>query len=60
MDVRILRAKSSGHQVRLIAIALLAGLGLIAAGCGGSSMSSAPKSGVAGAQHSTSSGRDDA
>lgn len=43
-------------RIRLIAVALLAALGLIAAGCGGSSMSSsAPKSGVAGAQHSTSS-----
>lgn len=43
-------------RIRLIVVALLAALGLIAAGCGGSSMSSsAPKSGVAGAQHSTSS-----
>ena len=42
-------------RIRLIAVALLAALGLIAAGCGGSSMSSsAPKSGVAGAQHTTS------
>lgn len=43
-------------RIRLIAVALLAALGLIAAGCGGSSMSSsAPKNGVAGAQHTTSS-----
>jgi predicted lipoprotein with Yx(FWY)xxD motif len=43
-------------RTRLIAVALLAALGLVAAGCGGSSMtSSAPKSGVAGAQHTTSS-----
>jgi predicted lipoprotein with Yx(FWY)xxD motif len=43
-------------RIRLTAVALLAALGLIAAGCGGSSMSSSPpKSGVAGAQHTTSS-----
>ena len=55
MDVRILRGNSNRYQVRLIAVALLAALGLVAAGCGGSSASSAPKGGVAGAQHSTGS-----
>ncbi len=54
IDVRILRGNSNRYQVRLIAVALLAALGLVAAGCGGSSASSAPKDGVAGAQHSTS------
>jgi predicted lipoprotein with Yx(FWY)xxD motif len=54
MDVRILRGNSNRYQVRLIAVALLAVLGFVAAGCGGSSASSAPKGGVAGAQHSTS------
>jgi predicted lipoprotein with Yx(FWY)xxD motif len=52
MNVRILRDDSNRYQVRLIAVALLAVLGFVAAGCGGgSSASSAPKSGVAGAQH---------
>jgi predicted lipoprotein with Yx(FWY)xxD motif len=56
MFVRILRGKSNRSEVRLLAAALLAALGLVAAGCaGGSYGSSAPKSGVAGAQHSTSS-----
>jgi predicted lipoprotein with Yx(FWY)xxD motif len=55
MNVRILRANTNRYQVRLIAVALLAVLGLVAAGCGGSSASSAPKGGVAGASHSTSS-----
>ena len=56
MDVRILRGNSNRYQVRLIAVALLAVLGFVAAGCGGaSSASSAPKSGVAGARHVTSS-----
>ena len=55
MNVRILRGNSNRYQVRLLAVALLALLGLVAAGCGGSSASSAPKSGVLGAQHSTSS-----
>ena len=54
MNVRILRSNSNRYQVRLIAVALLAALGLVAAGCGGSSASSAPKGGVAGPQHSTS------
>jgi predicted lipoprotein with Yx(FWY)xxD motif len=54
MNVRILRGNSNRYQVRLIAVALLAVLGFVAAGCGGSSKSSAPKSGVAGAQHATS------
>jgi len=53
--VRILRGNSNRYQVRSLAVALLAVLGFVAAGCGGSSMSSSPKSGVAGAQHSTSS-----
>jgi len=53
--VRILRGNSNRYQVRLLAVALLAVLGFVAAGCGGSSASSAPKNGVAGAQHSTSS-----
>jgi predicted lipoprotein with Yx(FWY)xxD motif len=53
---KILRGNSNRYQVRLLAVALLAVLGLVAAGCGGgSSASSAPKSGVAGAQHSASS-----
>jgi predicted lipoprotein with Yx(FWY)xxD motif len=55
IDVRTLRGKSNRYQVRLLAVALLTVLGLVAAGCGGSSASSAPKSGVAGARHSTSS-----
>jgi len=55
MNVRILRGNSNRYQVRLLAVALLAALGLVAAGCGGSSASSAPKGGVAGAQHSTGS-----
>jgi predicted lipoprotein with Yx(FWY)xxD motif len=56
MNVTIKRGNSNRLRARLVATALLAALGLIAAGCGGSSMSSsAPKSGVAGAQHSTSS-----
>jgi predicted lipoprotein with Yx(FWY)xxD motif len=55
MDVRILRGNSNRYQVRLTAVALLAVLGFVVAGCGGAYASSAPKSGVAGAQHSTSS-----
>ena len=55
MNVRFLRGSSNRYQVRLLAAALLAVLGFVAAGCGGSSASSAPKEGVAGAQHSTSS-----
>jgi len=54
-NVRFLRGSSNRYQVRLLAAALLAVLGFVAAGCGGSSASSAPKEGVAGAQHSTSS-----
>ena len=53
--MRILRGNSNRYQVRLLAVALLAVLGFVAAGCGGSSASSAPRSGVAGAQHATSS-----
>lgn len=53
--MRILRGNSNRYQVRLLAVALLAVLGFVAAGCGGgSSASPMPKSGVAGAQHSTS------
>jgi predicted lipoprotein with Yx(FWY)xxD motif len=52
MSVMILRGNSNRYQVRLLAVALLAVLGLVAAGCGGSSAS---KSGVLGAAHSTSS-----
>lgn len=53
--MRSLRGNSNRYQAPLIAVALFAALGLIAAGCGGSSMSSsAPQSGVAGAQHTTS------
>jgi predicted lipoprotein with Yx(FWY)xxD motif len=55
MDVRILRVNFNRYRGALITAALLAVLGLVAAGCGGSSASSMPKSGVAGAQHSTSS-----
>jgi predicted lipoprotein with Yx(FWY)xxD motif len=55
MNVRILRGNSNRYQVRLLAVALLAVLGFVAAGCGGgSSAASMPKSGVAGAQHATS------
>lgn len=42
------------YQLRLVAIASVAVLGLIAAGCGGGSSASAPKGGVAGAEHATS------
>jgi predicted lipoprotein with Yx(FWY)xxD motif len=53
--VRILRGNSNRYQVRVLAVALLAVLGFVAAGYGGAYASSAPKSGVEGAQHSTSS-----
>ena len=53
--MRILRGNSNRYQVRLIAVALLAVLGFVAAGCGGSSASSAPQGGVAGARHVMSS-----
>ncbi|MGZ4257716.1 MAG: hypothetical protein ACXVRE_08130 [Gaiellaceae bacterium] len=53
--MRILRGNSNRYQVHLMAVALLAVLGFVAAGGGGASASSAPKSGVAGAQHATSS-----
>jgi predicted lipoprotein with Yx(FWY)xxD motif len=55
MNVRSLRGNSNRYQVRLLAVALLAALGLVAAGCGGSSASSMPKGSVAGAQHATGS-----
>ena len=48
------RGNPNRFRARLLAVALLAALGSIAAGCGGSSVSdSAPQSGVAGAQHTT-------
>jgi predicted lipoprotein with Yx(FWY)xxD motif len=43
------------YQLRLLTVALVAGLGLVAAGCGGGSGSSAPQEGVEGVQHSASS-----
>jgi predicted lipoprotein with Yx(FWY)xxD motif len=55
MNVTIKRDNSNRYAVRLIAVALFAVLGLVAAGCGGSSSSSMPSGGVAGAQHTTSS-----
>jgi predicted lipoprotein with Yx(FWY)xxD motif len=56
MNVRILRGNSNRYQVRLLAVAVLAVLGLVAAGCGGGSYgSSGTTNGVAGAQHSTGS-----
>ena len=58
MKLRILRGNSNRYQVRLLGVALLAVLGFAAAGyaaSSASSASSAPKSGVAGARHSTSS-----
>ena len=54
--MRILRGNSNRYQVRLPAVALLAVLGFVAAGCGGgSSASPAPNTGVAGAQHASGS-----
>ena len=57
--MKILRGNSNRYQGRLFAVALLAVLGLVVAGCGGSgggaSASAMPKSGVAGARHTTSS-----
>jgi predicted lipoprotein with Yx(FWY)xxD motif len=55
MNVRILRGTSKRYQVCLLAVALLAVLGFVAAGWAGPSASAAPQNGVAGAQHSTSS-----
>ena len=52
--MKILRGNSNRYQVRLFGLALLAALGLVAAGLGGAAASAAP-SGVAGAQRSTSS-----
>jgi predicted lipoprotein with Yx(FWY)xxD motif len=54
MNVKILRGNSNRYQLRLTAVVALALLGLVAAGCGGSSASSS-RGGVAGASHSTSS-----
>jgi predicted lipoprotein with Yx(FWY)xxD motif len=48
MDVR------NRYQVRMLAVASLAALALVAAGCGGGSSSAAPTGGVAGAQHTAS------
>jgi predicted lipoprotein with Yx(FWY)xxD motif len=57
MNVRNLaRSNLNRYQLRLLGIALVATIGLVAAGCGGgSSSSSAPKGGVAGAEHSDTS-----
>ena len=52
--MRILRDNSNRNQVRLMTVALLAVLGLVAAGYGGSAAFAAHKS-AAGAQHATSS-----
>jgi len=52
--VRILRGNSNRNQVRLMTVALLAVLGFVAAGYGGSAAFAAHKS-AAGAQHATSS-----
>ena len=55
--MRILRGDSNRYKVRLLAVALLAVFGFVAAGCGGgSSASSAPQGSVAAAQHPTGSG----
>jgi predicted lipoprotein with Yx(FWY)xxD motif len=55
MNVRKLtRSNSNGYQLRLLAVASVAALGLVAAGCGGGSSASVPKGGVAGEQHSAS------
>jgi predicted lipoprotein with Yx(FWY)xxD motif len=54
LNVRIVRSNPNRYQVRLVAVVLLALLGLVAAGCGGSSSSSMPNGGVAGASHATS------
>lgn len=54
-ELKILRGNLNRYRVGLIAATLIAVLGFVAAGCGGSSPSSMPKSGVAGAQHSLSS-----
>jgi len=53
--VKVPRGNPHRHRTPLIVVALLAALVLVAAGCGGSSRSSAPTSGVAGARHSLSS-----
>ena len=53
--MRMLPGNFKRYQVRVLAVALLAVLGLVAAGVGGSFASAVPKSGAAGAQHSTSS-----
>jgi predicted lipoprotein with Yx(FWY)xxD motif len=55
MIVRSAKGSFNRYQLRLPAIALVAALGLVAAGCGGGSSSSMPKSGVAGAEHSLTS-----
>ena len=53
MDLRILRANPNRYQVRLIAAALVAVLGFVAADIGGAAAAS--KSAVAGARHTKSS-----
>lgn len=55
MKLRILPGNSNRYQVRLLAVALLAVLGFVAAGYAGSSASAASKSGVAGARRSAGS-----
>lgn len=55
MKLQILRGNLNRYRVGPIAAALIAVLGFVAAGCGGSSRAAMPKSGVAGAQHSLSS-----
>lgn len=53
--MRILRSNANRYQLRVVGVALLAALGLVAAGCGGSAAYSSSKGGVAGASHSSSS-----
>ena len=51
--MRTLRGRFNGYQLRIAGVALLAALGLVAAGCGGSAAASS-NSGVAGASHTSS------
>jgi predicted lipoprotein with Yx(FWY)xxD motif len=51
MNVRNLTQGVKRYQLRLLAAGLVGALGLVAAGCGGGSSSSAPNGGVAGAEH---------
>lgn len=52
--MRNLTRSTSRYQPRLLAIASVVALGLVAAGCGGGSSSSSATGGVAGAEHSIS------